>query len=132
MRMFYNADPYDVIKDLEENSVDLMFVEASKLYKQNWYVDYYRVLKEEGVIVFFRSRDGEKEILDIIRNENGKTIIIVSPSNRDVRNIIDKYSNEGDMVLDTNIGSGEVGSYCVKKNRGYIGIKENFDTFDQG
>jgi site-specific DNA-methyltransferase (adenine-specific) len=44
--------------------------------------------------------------------------------------LIERYSNEGDMVLDPTAGSFNSGRACVELNRQYIGMEMNKDFYD--
>ena len=43
--------------------------------------------------------------------------------------LINTYSNEGDVVLDSTMGSGSTGVACLNTNRKFIGIEKNDDYY---
>lgn len=43
---------------------------------------------------------------------------------------VEKFTNEGDTILDPFMGSGTTGVACVKLNRNFIGMEINKDYFD--
>ena len=43
--------------------------------------------------------------------------------------LIKTYSNEGDVVLDSTMGSGSTGVACVNTNRRFIGIEKDEKYF---
>lgn len=43
--------------------------------------------------------------------------------------LIRTYSNEGDTVLDSCMGSGTTGVACLNTGRNFIGIEKDFDIF---
>lgn len=45
--------------------------------------------------------------------------------------LIERYSNEGDMVLDPTFGSGNSAIVCKELNRNYIGIEMNEEFFNK-
>ena len=44
--------------------------------------------------------------------------------------LINKYTNEGDLVLDNCMGSGSTGVACKKLNRDFIGIEKDDNYFE--
>lgn len=46
-----------------------------------------------------------------------------------IKYIILTYTNEGDCVLDSTMGSGTTGEACVKLNRGFIGVEKDEKIF---
>jgi site-specific DNA-methyltransferase (adenine-specific) len=44
--------------------------------------------------------------------------------------LIERYSNQGDVVLDPTFGSGNSGRACVELNRSYIGIEKDEKFFN--
>lgn len=45
--------------------------------------------------------------------------------------LIERYSNEGDVVLDPTFGSGNSGLVCKSLNRNYIGIEKEVEYFEK-
>lgn len=39
------------------------------------------------------------------------------------------FTDEGDLIVDTHMGSGTLGVWCVDNNRNYVGIENNPDIF---
>ena len=125
----YRYDVLNVIKSLEDNSVDLIFTELSQLKDIRVVREYDRVLKNVACIVSLKVIGSEREIVKVEVVVYGNRAIIHKHSN-DIKQIIDDYTNESDVILDTNMLTGEIGMICRDKNRGYIGIEEDFNLFE--
>lgn len=44
-------------------------------------------------------------------------------------NLINTFSNEGDTILDSHMGSASTGVACLNTNRKFIGIENNYDIY---
>ena len=69
------------------------------------------------------------DILNFNRVPLGKTIHQTQKPVELLEYLIKSFSNEGDLVLDSCMGSGSTGVACLNTNRNFIGIELNEDFF---
>ena len=94
-----------------------------------------RVLRVNGALILFSRRfnlpTGEKYKSNVLRYK--KDYDGFHPTQKPVAllaDLIETYSNKGDMVLDFTMGSGTTGVACVNTGRKFIGIEMDEGYFN--
>ncbi len=77
---------------------------------------------------------GSRCVLSVIDNHNSSGLKNGHPTEKPLdlyKWLIERYSKEGDKVLDPTFGSGNSGLVCKELNRNYIGIEMNKEFYDK-
>ena len=84
----------------------------------------YGVIKQHGKVV---RNNGERYPINVLQFDKNSDIKL-HPSQKPVKlleYIIKTYTNEGDLVVDSCMGSGSTGEACLNTNRQFIGIEKD-------
>lgn len=107
--------PYGTTQNSWDSNIDL-----KRLWKQ-----YLLIIKENGCIALFAQAPFDKE-WDTQKSS-------LHPTQKPVAMLeyfIKTYTNEGDVVLDSCMGSGSTGIACKNTNRKFIGIEMDKNYFN--
>ncbi len=134
-RVFSVRDISDTLKQfLKVNSID-----KSKIYEYKTSTGKITLLLKNGEVVFVKNKvfniDGKEELTKIasdiwvdiswdgIANEGGVVLKNSKKPEKLIKRILDAYTNEGDIVLDSFLGSGTTCAVAHKMKRKWIGIE---------
>lgn len=89
-----------------------------------------RTGEKEGYVYQFKGKFYPKTVVEFSNVNNHKNL---HPTQKPVELcewLIKTYTNEGETVLDSTMGSGSIGVACVNTNRNFIGIELDKKYFD--
>jgi site-specific DNA-methyltransferase (adenine-specific) len=149
----YNDDYTNIIKDIEDNSIDSkkrplsshenieIFCKKQTIYNpQMWDSGIVKSsMKRKGTEIYGKQKDvyyhsdGIRYPLSVIRCSNRpKYTTHISEKPLELINwLIKTYSNENNIILDCFSGSGSVAHSCILNNRNYICIEKNIDYYNE-
>jgi site-specific DNA-methyltransferase (adenine-specific) len=93
-----------------------------------------RISKHYKVVRAPHENTGTRCVFSVIDNHNSSGIKNGHPTAKPpdlYKWLIERYSNEGDTVLDPTFGSCNSGRVCQELKRNYIGIEKNKEFFDK-
>jgi len=102
--------------------------------KAKVYVDKTTTVKPSSGLNIIHENDGTKKCVTSVVKINNCAGKGKHPTEKPLelyKFLIERYSKEGDTVLDPTFGSGNSGLACRELKRGYIGIEKNKEFFDK-
>ena len=111
---------------------------AEKIYKRGYVIrDAYKDIQQSDCYgeqkSFFQIDNGLRYPKRIQYFNNNFTNKQLHPTQKPIElceYMIKTYTNEGDLVLDSCMGSGTTGLACIKTNRKFIGIEKDNKYFE--
>ena len=142
-RIFSIRDISDSLKKfLKDNNID-----REKVYEYTTSTGKKTLLLKNGEVVFVKNKvydiDGKEELTKIasdiwmdiawdgIANEGGVKLKNSKKPERLIKRILEAYTDEGDIVLDSFLGSGTTAAVAHKMNRRWIGIELGDHIYSQ-
>ena len=118
-------------------------------YAYNMLIKYYGIDKMDGFLTYAELKEIDAEYkrkyartFNLPEGKSSLSNILEYPKERGgfhptqkpialIQQLVETYSNKGDIILDNCIGSGTTAVACLRTNRHYIGFEMNKEYFDK-